>query len=170
MRSTKIIIVNDKMQHGYRYALSERLGRNFDPNFRPELTPKEMLELGVFGGKYMTDCRKEFPTAWFTRAKLSPSHRDPALNYFGVDASQPLSVWRRKGWIHPDDPRGWFQWYCRYYMGRRSPDEDRRQIRRWKAMKRHIAQIKRHCEPGDAGCRARQRQALLHWAYDSRRL
>jgi hypothetical protein len=170
MRRRKIIIVNDKMQHRYRYALSERLGRNFDPNFRPELTPKEMLELGVFGGKYMTDCRKEFPPAWFARAKLSPSRRDPALNYFGVDASQPLSVWRRKGWIHPDDPRGWFQWYCRCYMGRRMPDEDRRQVRRWNAMKRHIAQIKRHCEAGDSRCRARQRQALLHWAYDSRRL
>jgi hypothetical protein len=166
----KTVVVNDQMQHGYRYVLSEPQGRNFDPHFRPELTPKEMLALGVFSGKYMTDCREEFPPAWFRQARLSPLRRDPALNYFGVVASQPLSVWRRKGWIHPDDPRGWFQWYCRYYMGRRMPDEDLRQVRRWKAMKRHIAQIKRHCEPGDARCRARQRQALLHWAYDSRRL
>ena len=108
MRRRKIIIVNDKMQHGYRYALSEQLGRNFDPNFRPELTPKEMLELGVFGGKYMTDCRKEIPQAWFRRTRLSPSRRDPALNHFRVDTSQPLSVWRQKGWMHPDDPSGWF--------------------------------------------------------------
>ena len=128
-----------------------------------------MLALGVFCGKYMTDCRKEFPASWFARAKLSPSRRDCSLNYFGVDASQPLSVWRRNGWIHPDDPRGWFQWYCRYYLGRRLPEEDARQIKRWKAIRRHVAQIRRHCEPGDPMCRPRQRQALLHWAYDSRR-
>ncbi|HVZ53450.1 MAG TPA: hypothetical protein VG986_15905 [Pseudolabrys sp.] len=166
----KTVTVNDKMQKGYRYELSEPAGRNFDPEFTPELTPKEMLALGVFCGKYMTDCRKEFPAIWFARAKLSPSGRDCALNYYGVDASQPLSEWRRKGWICADDPRGWFQWYCRYYMGRRLPDEDARQIKRWKAIRRHVAQIKRHCEPGDPTCRPRQRQALLHWAYDSRKI
>ena len=84
-----------------------------------------MLRLGVFCGKYMTDTRKEFPASWFVGAKLAPKQRDCALNFFGVDASQPLSVWRAKGWIHPDDPRGWFQWYCRYYLGRRMPEEDR---------------------------------------------
>jgi hypothetical protein len=118
----------------------------------------------------MTDCREEFPASWFAHARLSPSGRDCSLNHFGVDASQPLSVWRKKGWIHPDDPRGWFQWYCRYYMGRRMPQEDARQIKRWKAIRRHVAQIMRHCEPGDQTCRARQRQALLHWAYDSRKI
>ncbi|WP_119269507.1 hypothetical protein [Taklimakanibacter deserti] len=166
----RIVIVNDKMQHGYRYALTASPGRNFDPEFRPDLTPKQMLELGVFCGKYLIDCRDEFPASWFARAKLSPSSRDCSLNYFGVDASQSLAEWRRKGWIHPDDPRGWFQWYCRYYVGRRVPEEDARQIRRWKAMKRHVAQIKLYCEPGDRMCRRRQRQALLHWAYDSRNL
>ena len=144
------------------------MGSNFAPEFHPELTPKEMLALGIFGGKYMTDCRNEFPASWFARARLSRSGSDPALNYFRVDTSQPSSVWRDNGWIHPDDPRGWFQWYCRYYMGRRMPEEDRRQIRRWRAMRRHIRQIERNCEPGDLACRRRQRQALLHWAYDSR--
>ena len=158
------------MQQGYRYECVAPIGRDFDPEFTPELTPPEMLALGVFGGKYMTDTRGEFPTRWFTHAKLSPERRDPSLNYFGVDASQPLSVWRRKGWIHPDDPRGWFQWYCRYYMGRRMPPEDQRQIRRWKAIRRHVRQIERNCEPGDLTCRRRQRQALLHWAYDSRKI
>jgi len=166
----RIVTVNDKMQKGYRYELTARAGQDFDPEFCPELTPKQMLELGVFGGKYMTDCRKEYPASWFVRAKLSPFSRDWSLNYFGVDASQPLSVWRRKGWVHPDDPRGWFQWYCRYYMGRRSGEEDTRQIGRWKAIRRHIAQIKRNCDPGDPFCRPRQRQALLHWAYDSRKI
>jgi hypothetical protein len=158
------------MQKHYRYELAEPPGRNFNPEFRPELTPAEMLKLGVFAGKYMTDCRREFPASWFKGAKLAPQRRDAALNYFGVDASQPLSEWRRKGWIHPDDPRGWFQWYCRYYMGRRLPEEDERQIRRWKAIRRHIRQIERNCERGDLSCRRRQRQAVLHWAYDSRRI
>jgi hypothetical protein len=169
-RTERIVTVNDRMQKNYRYELSARAGRDFDPEFCPDLTPKEMLALGVFGGKYMTDCRKEFPASWFTSAKLSPEGRDPSLNYFGVDASQPLSVWRKKGWIHAGDPRGWFQWYCRYYMGRRIPQEDARQIGRWKAIRRHAAQIKRNCDPGDWTCRRRQRQALLHWAYDSRKI
>jgi hypothetical protein len=165
----KIVVVNDGMQRNYRYILTSPMGRDFDADFHPDLTPKQMLALGVFGGKYMTDCGKEFPADWFVKAKLSPGGRDPALNFFGVDASQPLSEWRRKGWIHPDDPRGWFQWYCRYFMGRRS-DDDARQVGRWKAMRRHIRQIQRNCEPGDCFCRPRQRQALLHWAYDSRKL
>jgi hypothetical protein len=166
----KTVTVNDKMQRGYRYVLTQPVGRNLHPDFRPDLTPVEMLRLGVFGGKYMTDCTKEFPKSWFVRAKLAKKHRDRALNYFGVDASQPLSVWRNKGWIFRDDPRGWFQWYCRYYMGRRIPDEDARQIKRWKAIRRHVRQVERNCEPGDVTCRPRQRQALLHWAYDSRKI
>jgi hypothetical protein len=110
----------------------------------------------------MTDCRSEFPASWFKGTKLATGSRDCSLNFFGIDASQPLSVWRHKGWIHPDDPRGWFQWYCRYYMGRRLDGEDRRQIARWKAIRRHIRQVQKHCEPGDLLCRRRQRQTLLH--------
>jgi hypothetical protein len=166
----RIIVVNDRMQQGYHYECVAPIGRGFDAEFTPELTPRDMLRLGVFCGKYMTDTRDEFPATWFTDARLAPNRRDCSLNCFGVDASQPLSVWQAKGWIHPEDPRGWFQWYCRYYMGRRMPEEDRRQIKRWKAIRRHIAQIKRNCEPGDLTCRRRQRQALLHWAYDSRKI
>ncbi len=165
----KRIIVNDLMQQGYVYFLTEPEGRNFHPDFRPELTPQEMLALGVFGGKYMTDCTAEFPAEWFDDARLCSQRHDPALNFFGVNASQPLSVWRAKGWIYHDDPRGWFQWYCRYNLGRRCED-DARQIRRWRAVRRHIAQLKKHCRKGDHRCRPRQRQALLHWAYDSRKL
>ncbi len=163
------VVVHDRMQSGYTYTLIEPEGAHFDRSFRPELTPRQMLQLGVFGGKYMTDGRDEFPATWFSHAKLSADHRDPSLNFFGVDASKPLSYWREKGWIHPEDPRGWFQWYCRYFMGRRMED-DNRQIKRWRAMTRHIAQIRKHCFPGDLDCRRRQRQALLHWAYDSREL
>jgi hypothetical protein len=161
------VVVNDRMQRGYVYFLIEPEGGNFDPEFRPQLTPSEMLKIGVFGGKYMTDCRKEFPAEWFERAKLCAERHDPELNFFKVNASQPLSVWRVKGWIHPDDPRGWFQWYCRYYRGRRGPD-DARQIHRWRNIRRHLAQIEKHCERRDLSCRPRQRQSLLHWAYDSR--
>ena len=128
-KRNKLILVNDRMQKGYRYELVAPVGQDFRSDFRPELTPKEMLSLGVFCGK-----------------------------------------WRKKGWIHPDDPSGWFQWYCRYYMGRRMPEEDARQIRRWKAIRRHLVQVRRNCEPGDQTCRPRQRQALLHWAYDSRKI
>ena len=163
------IVVNDLMQHAYVYYLTEPAGRNFHPDFRPELTPRQMLELGVFGGKYMSDCTKEFPAGWFAKARLCHERHDPDLNCFSVNASQPLSVWRKKGWIYEEDPRGWFQWYCRYYMGRRCPDDDR-QIRRWRAIQRHVSQIRLHCRPGDLDCRRKQRQALLHWAYDSRKI
>jgi hypothetical protein len=160
------VVVNDKMQRGYVYYRIEPAGRNFAPEFTPDLTPAQMLRLGVFGGRYLTDCREEFPASWFTKAKLCPERHDRRLNRFGVLASQSLAVWRRNGWINPQDPRGWFQWYCRYYLGRRSAD-DRRQIRRWRAIARHVAAIRKNCEPGDLACRPRQRQAVLQWAYDS---
>lgn len=169
MVSGRKIVVNDLMQQGYVYYLTEPVGENFDLEFRPELTPAEMLEMGVFGGKYMTDCTDEFPKAWFRRAKLCHECHNPELNFFGINASKPLAYWQEKGWICEEDPRGWFQWYCRYFMGRRCED-DLRQIKRWKAMTRHIAQIKRNCRPGDLDCRRKQRQALLHWAYDSRKM
>lgn len=165
----KKVVVNDLMQRHYVYYITEPIGKNFDRNFTPDLSPKELLEMGVFGGKYMTDCRLEFPANWFTHAKLCHEKHDASLNFFKVNASQPLRVWQEKGWINPQDPRGWFQWYCRYYIGRRSED-DARQIKRWKAMQRHVAQIRHSCMPGDWGCHTKQRQALLHWAIDSRGL
>lgn len=166
----KVVTVNDRMQRGYRYELAEPMGKNFAPEFKPELTPKQMLKLGVFGGKYMTDCGAEFPHDWYAGAKLCAEKHDPKLNYFGVNASQPLSVWRKKGWIYQADPRGWFQWYCRYFMGRRLPEEDAKQIKRWRAIRRHITQVAKNCRAGELACRPRQRQAILHWAYDSRKI
>jgi hypothetical protein len=167
----KKVVVHDHMQDGYVYFRTEPAGRNFDPRFTPELTPAEMLALGVFGGRYLRDCTNEFPASWFKRAKFLPKGvrgHDKMLNYFKVDASMPLSEWQKRGWIHPQDPRGWFQWYCRYYSGRRSED-DERQILRWRAIRRHIAQIQKNCLAGDETCRRKQRQTLLHWAYDGRR-
>jgi hypothetical protein len=169
MKEARRVVVNDLMQRNCIYFLTEPTGKNFHADFRPEITPKQMLALGVFGGKYMTDCTDEFPEDWFVRAKLNHERHVPELNFFGVNASQPLSEWEKRGWITREDPRGWFQWYCRYYMGRRSPD-DERQIKRWIGMKRHIAQIKTNCAKEDLNCRRKQRQALLHWAYDSRKI
>ncbi len=162
------IIVSDAFQKNYIYHLTEPVGA-FDPDFKPDLTPKQMLELGVFGGRYLDKNSGELPKNWFVNAKLSDGEKDNSLNLFKVHASKPLAYWQKKGWINPQDPRGWFQWYCRYYLGRRSMD-DERQIRRWKAMKRHVSQLKKNCKTGDLLCRPRQRQALLHWAYDSRKL
>ncbi|KND47127.1 MAG: hypothetical protein AB199_01705 [Parcubacteria bacterium C7867-004] len=145
-------------------------GTGFDPDFRPDLTPAQMLALGVFGGAYFdNESTDEYPKEWFKDAKISDHGPDKSLNYFGVDASQSREEWIRKGWIRDQDPLGWFQWYCRYYLGRRSED-DARQIKRWRQMVRHAAQVKYGCRAGDATCRPKQRQALLHWAYDSRRI
>ncbi len=162
------IHVHDSMQ-SYTYELSEPEGKHFADDFKPQLTPKEMLELGVFGGNYFQGEQDEFPKTWFKNAKLN-DHNDPKLNFFEVGASQSLKVWQQKGWIYEEDPRGWFQWYCRYYLGRRIPEEDARQIRRWRMMIRHVTQVKNACQPGDFSCHRRQRQALLHWAYDSRKI
>lgn len=160
------ISVSDKMQKNYTYVLSAPVGKNFAPEFKPELSPQQMLEMGVFEGHYMTDCRDEFPSDWFKNAKLSPEYADVDMNFFKIKSRQPLSVWRQKGWIIAPDPRGWFQWYCRYYLGRRIPDLDEKQIKRWNSFKRHRAQVIKNCMTGDLACRPKQRQALLQWAYN----
>lgn len=159
------VVVNDLMQKAYCYVIEAPAGREFTPSFQPYFTPQNMLEMGVFEGKYCCDCRPELPQAWFDRARLA-KRPDPSLNYFSVKSRQSLAVWRNKGWIMEPDPRGWFQWYCRYYLGRRLADIDRVQIRRWRNFARHAAQVHRNCMPGDFSCRPRQRQALLQWAYD----
>jgi hypothetical protein len=167
----KKIVVNDLMQKNYSYNLTEKEGKNFAKDFKPTLTPKQMLELGVFGGKYMTDCKKEFPLSWFKKAKLCHEFHNAELNYFKINASQPLAVWRENDWIYPSDPRGWFQWYCRYYFGRRIEVEDVRQIKRWKSfVARHVGALKKGCTKGELFCRRKERQALLHWAVDSRKI
>ncbi len=153
------------MQSGYTYHLSAPIGQQFAPIFTPHYTPRKMLEMGVFEGKYLNDCQSEFPPDWFENARRSHLP-DPEMNYFGVKSRQSLTVWREKGWIIGPDPRGWFQWYCRYYMGRRLPDVDQLQIKRWRGFARHAGQIRANCYPGDIFCRPRQRQALLQWSHD----
>ena len=134
--------------------------------FKPQLTPKEMLELGVFGGSYFNKKQiKEFPKSWFQKVKLSKT-LDVQLNRFKVKAGLTRKEWMKKGWIFKEDPLGWFQWYCRFAKGRRIPHIDGVQIKRWKNFTRHVTAIKNNCEPGDIHCRRRQRQAILQWAYN----
>jgi hypothetical protein len=174
-RSPKKVRYSDSFQKNYHYTLTEPVGRNFNLDFKPHLSPKEMLKIGVFGGAYFIGVKglipSDLPKSWFKGVKLSEDgEKHGELNLYRVRASQPLSVWKKKGWIYKDDPHGWFQWYCRYYLGRRIPEEDARQIKRWRAIRRHIAQVKKNCRAGDAACRPKQRQAILHWAYDSRKM
>lgn len=163
-----VIVVNDRMQKGYSYSVEEAEGKNFAQDFKPHFSPEEMLKMGVFEGKYCNDCRDELPGEWFVDAKVvgADDPADPSLNHFRVKSRQSLNVWQEKGWIVGDDPRGWFQWYCRYYLGRRVKDVDEWQIKRWKAFARHAGQIKANCRKGDLDCRPKQRQALLQWSYD----
>ena len=160
-----IVQVSDRMQTGYAYKIAAPAGADFAPDFTPHFSPAEMLRLGVFEGRYCNDCQQELPREWFAEARIS-EQPDPRLNCFGVKSRQPLVVWRQKGWIIGDDPRGWFQWYCRYWLGRRTPAIDRRQVQRWRAFRRHAGQIRANCAPGDLFCRPRQRQALLQWSHD----
>ena len=133
--------------------------------FKPELTPKQMLDLGVFGGSYFGLKINEFPKSWFKTAKLSKDF-DVSLNRFKIKAGLSREHWIEKGWIFKEDPLGWFQWYCRFTMGRRLPNIDEIQIKRWKNFTRHVKAIEKNCDSGDLACRRRQRQAILQWAYD----
>ena len=139
--------------------------QDFYKLFKPQLSPKQMLELGVFGGSYFGLKIKEYPKSWFKKAKISKSF-DVNLNRFKIKSGLSREEWNKKGWIFNEDPLGWFQWYCRFSMGRRIPHIDEIQIKRWKAFKRHVTAIKKNCEEGDIHCRRKQRQAILQWAYN----
>ena len=139
---------------------------NFYKIFKPELSPKKMLKLGVFGGSYFNKKQiKEFPKSWLINAKLSRTF-DININRFRVKSGLSREHWLKKGWIFKEDPLGWFQWYCRFCNGRKIPHIDEIQIKRWKNFRRHVLAIKKNCERGDLSCRRRQRQAILQWAYN----
>ena len=133
--------------------------------FKPQLSPKKMLELGVFGGAYFGKNINEYPKSWFEKAKISKNF-DVNLNRFKIAAGLSREHWIEKGWIFKEDPLGWFQWYCRFSLGRRITHIDEIQIKRWKNFTRHVKAIEKNCDSGDLTCRRRQRQAILQWAYD----
>ena len=149
-----------------KFIKKKIIDKNIYKIFKPELSPKKMLELGVFGGSYFGLNIKEYPSAWFKKAKIIKKF-DVNNNRFRVAAGLSRKEWISKGWIFNQDPLGWFQWYCRFTNGRRIPHIDEIQIKRWKAFGgRHIAAIKKNCEESDLSCRRKQRQAILQWAYD----
>jgi len=138
---------------------------DFYKNFKPDLSPKKMLEMGVFGGSYFGLKIKEYPKSWFKNAKLSKKF-DINLNRFKVKSGLSRDEWLKKGWIFEEDPLGWFQWYCRFCNGTRIPHIDEIQTKRWKNFRRHVFATKKNCDRGDLGCRKKQRQAILQWTYN----
>tara|TARA_Y100001960_G_C14671505_1_gene826250 strand:- start:128 stop:586 length:459 start_codon:yes stop_codon:yes gene_type:complete len=146
-------------------SLKQKKSEDFYKLFKPQLTPKKMLELGVFGGSYFGLRIKEYPKSWFKNAKTSAKF-EVNLNRFKVKSGMSKKQWLEKGWIFKEDPLGWFQWYCRFSMGRRISNIDYIQIKRWKNFRRHVIAIEKNCEPNDLNCRRRQRQAILQWAYN----
>jgi len=169
------------------YKLSKPYGKIRDGRFSPQLTPQQMLEKGVFEGRYINNDTAEYPREWYeaalARKKLSPENADEQINMFKIKSRLPLSQWRLNGWIPSSkkvtrrrqydilsssknpDTKGWFQWYCRYFIGRRLPELDTVQKKRWIAFTRHAGAVRKNCTAGDLQCRPRQRQALLQWAY-----
>jgi hypothetical protein len=171
--------VNDDMQKNYEYVLSEDYATNIDVIMKDAISPIDMLVMGVFSGKYLNDCQDEFPDEWFEKSKMSritkDSHNDTTEydkthNFFGIRSRLSLSEWRQRNWIIEPDIRGWFQWWCRYYIGRRIPEVDKVQIKRWNSYKRHAFQVVKNARKenrqGDPTFRAKQRQSLLQWAHN----
>jgi hypothetical protein len=170
--STYVIGKRIKARNGFKYILNEKYGK-VDKQIKKAIAPHRMLSLGVFSGKYLNDDVVEYPVEWFINAikknKLSPENKDCKINRFKVASRMSLQQWIKNGWIVGKDDKGWFQWWCRYYIGLRRPTIDEKQIKRWLAYKRHWSQLKKHISKSrkykDPTFRAKQRQSLLQWGW-----
>lgn len=161
------------------------------PAFRPNLTPKQVLQMGSFGGTYFRpisssvtgkkyrNVHNEFPSNWFKgldiKKNITSEKCTPELNKYKVRAGSSLLAWEQSGWIKPQDPYGWFQWYCRFFMGRRTND-DQRQVDRWDnyaglkrgRWRRNLVGkiIKESKAYNDPSVSPVIRQGLLHWGFE----
>lgn len=161
------------------------------PEFQPNLTPREIFKLGSFGGTYWRPISSgvtkkkyknqhlEFPKSWWKgipEDMLTSSTCNKNINYYKAKSGTSLLYWESKKWIDAQDPYGWVQWYCRFYNGRRSPD-DERQIDRWlrftgpkgRFRVRLINMIKKKKKKwNDTSVSPVIRQGLQQWAYQIR--
>ena len=160
------------------------------PDFKPNLTPRQIFKMGSFGGTYWRPIfshitknnyknqHNKFPASWW---KGIPEEHltkpfeayDTSINKYGVKVGTTLQFWEKKGWIEEQDPYGWIQWYCHFYAGRRTPDDDR-QIKRWKSLAgekgRFSGWLKTQIKNkggnhNDETISPKIRQTLQHWAY-----
>jgi len=161
------------------------------PDFRPNLSPQQVLQMGSFGGTYFrpiysgvtkksytaAEVTKEYPKEWFKglnmKKQVTSSNYQNSVNQYNAKCGGSLEMWESKGWMANIDPYGWFQWYCRFYQGRRSTDDDR-QIGRWKKCtspkgrwrNNLIGKIFRSSgKINDLNVSPVIRQVLQHWGY-----
>ena len=161
------------------------------PEFKPNLTPKQVLRMGSFGGTYFRNIQsnvtgkkhsgknaiKSFPKDWLhgidLEKKVLSQNYDKNVNTYKVKCGSSLEAWETSNWIVKQDPYGWFQWYCRFYMGRRTKD-DQRQIDRWLKITGPKGRFRRTLmnkiikggkDYNDKSVSPVIRQVLQHWGY-----
>lgn len=160
------------------------------PDFRPNLTPREIFKLGSFGGtywrpiyssitkKHYKNKHKNYPKSWWKNIPENHLSRswndyDKSINKYNVKVGTTLEFWQQKKWITKNHPYGWIQWYCDFYNGKRSED-DEWQISRWlktagpnSRFRRQLINMlkKKRTKYNDFTVSPKIRQTLQHWAY-----
>lgn len=159
------------------------------PDFKPNMTPREIFRQGSFGGtywrpiyskitnKHYKNQHKKYPKTWWSGIPdnlLVSESCDKTKNKYGVNVGTSLDFWESKGWITEHNPYGWVDWYCGFYNGKRGPD-DERQIARWKSLaglngrfRKWLINIikKKNGSWNDYAISPKIRQTLLHWGYE----
>lgn len=170
----EVVICRDPYRkESYRFPITAKYGDVYSESFNPVYTPRQMLNNGVFEGRYLNSLYACFPHEWWQDANISIYNPDVNCNYFKVKSRNSLQDWKAKmDGIRSYDPRGWFEWYCLYFIGRRIPGYDDWQIGRWRKFARHQAGLKanllRYRHPSDYyndTVYPVNRQALLQWSW-----